>query len=197
LASCLYHSADEDKTRDVQIVLSIPYSSYGLPCYPLRRLQQAIGDIVRRVDDILPFARSRGHQNRMAAQGFASSNIDLHITYHVGAVEVDIMLFGCPMKQRCLGLATLTPVIGMVGTIVDGIHPGTTSSQLTPHFVMNLSQRLLSEIASGYARLVGDYHYLEAIFIQKPYRIGDSGQYLEILRPTAVVDIPGNGAIPV
>jgi hypothetical protein len=107
------------------------------------------------------------------------------------------MLFGCAMKQRRLGLATLTPIIGMVGTIVDGIHPGTISSQLTPHFVMNLSQRLLGEIASGYTRLVGDYHYLEAIFIQKPYRLGDSGQYLEILWPAAVVDISGNGSIPV
>jgi hypothetical protein len=125
----------------------------------------------------LSLSVSRKNQNASHPEGVAEGNIDAPIADHITAGEIEIQFlhrFFDQARSRFPAPALLpvgrSPRIRVVGTVIDSIETGPFSGQEVFHFLVNLKNQGLREIASRHSRLIRDDHRLESTLVQPPDR---------------------------
>ncbi len=85
----------------------------------------------------------------------------------------------------------------MVRAVIDGVHPCAVRGKLIPHLLMDQSQRVLGEVPAGYPRLVGDHDHRQPCVAEHGDRLCGAREHAKVPRSPAVVDIFGDGAVPI
>jgi len=107
------------------------------------------------------------------------------------------MLSGGLQQHPRLGLATLAPFVGVMGTVVNGVNAGAVDSELLSQLLVDRLDCHCREVTSSNSSLVTYHDYQHAGVIQEAYSLGSTGDEAQAIRIIEIINFFINSSIPI
>jgi hypothetical protein len=137
------------------------------------------------------------HQDRSATDSASCIQITHLVAHDKGSPHVYSMLSGGLQQHPRLGLATLAPFVGVMGTVVNGVNAGAVDCELLSQLLVDRLDSDSREVTSSNASLVTYHDYQHAGVIQKANSLGSIGDEAQAIRIIEIINFFINSSIPV
>jgi hypothetical protein len=137
------------------------------------------------------------HQDCSATDPASNNHIAHLAAQDKGSLRVYSVLSGGLQQHPRLGLATLTPFVGAMGTVVNGVNSGAVYRKLFSQLLVDRLDCHSREVTSSNASLVTYHDYQHAGVIQEAYTLGSTRDVAQVIRIIEIINFFIDSAIPI